>query len=236
MARIVKKDELSTKLDLQEQIELRSDEGIDLGVEPGRVIRKQSQEAFNEAKQIIEEARRQAEKIKVEAKALLGRVEDQCTAARNKGYAEGREQGLAEVTTMLTKAKQNHEALFQDLECQVVQLVYDISEKIIGRDLHEREAAILDLIRQALHAVMGQKIVILVHPADLQMVREHQANLMHVLDASRTIQIRADDKVKPKGCLIETEVGTIDAQLETQLQAIKKALGLGNDGDSSVSG
>ena len=48
-----------------------------------------------------------------------------------------------------------------------------------------------------------------------------------MLDHSSSIQIRSDEKVKPKGCIVESEVGTIDAQLENQLKAIRKALGLG---------
>ena len=92
--------------------------------------------------------------------------------------------------------------------------------------MNERGGAVVDLIRQALHAAIGQKIMILVNPKDLEEVKKNQVNLMQALDASKTLQIRADEKVAPHGCLIETEIGTIDAQLATQLAAIRKALGI----------
>jgi flagellar biosynthesis/type III secretory pathway protein FliH len=37
---------------------------------------------------------------------------------------------------------------------------------------------------------------------------------------------REDESIIPGGCIVETEVGTIDAQIDTQLKAIKKALNI----------
>lgn len=194
--------------------------------EAGKVIRKEVHRAIGEADQIIEKGREEAARIKREAESIFKRVEAVREEARKKGYETGKEEGLGQVTEMLVAATHAKEKMFEGVEKDLVRLVYDIAEKMIGKDLSERETAVIDLIRQALHAAIGEKIMILVNPADIDIVRKHHPNLMQVLDSSRTIQVRADEKVSPKGCLIESEIGTIDAQLETQFAAIRKALGI----------
>jgi len=46
------------------------------------------------------------------------------------------------------------------------------------------------------------------------------------VESGKTLVFREDDTVKVGGCVVETDIGTIDAQLDTQLNAIKKALAL----------
>lgn len=225
MSKIVKNKDIA-EFDLEKQVSL--DAGGDVGYMAGEkaVIRKDVFKASQEAQKIVDEARLEAQKIKEHAKSLLAKVEQESERSKSQGREEGREEGLGEVSELLLKAHDEKDKMFEGLEKSIVNLVYDISEKIIGKELREREGAILDLIRQALRAAMGQHIVIMVSPADYENVRQGQAALMQVLDASRTIQIRHDESVKPGGCVIETEVGTIDARLETQLAAIRKALGI----------
>ncbi len=63
-------------------------------------------------------------------------------------------------------------------------------------------------------------------PKDYENIKKNQAELLQKVEAGKTLLLREDEGVKPGGCLVETEIGTIDAQLDTQLSAIKKALGL----------
>lgn len=231
MEKILKKKDLSEKLDLHQQLGLDESAAIGMPASTGRVIRRDVRDAVTEGQKIVQQAREEAARIKKQAEEILVKVGEERDRERKRGLEEGRQQGLAEVSQKILAATHEKERLFRDIERDIIRLTYDISEKIIGKDLHERETAIVDLIRQALHASIGQKVVILVHPQDFEVVRKNQQLLIQALDASKTIQIRPDDKVKPKGCLIDTEIGTIDAQLETQLAAVRKALGIEGDED-----
>lgn len=229
MGKIVKREDYQKQLNLEEQVEL--DEGVEMGAPLGeeRVISQEVYGASGEARRIIEEAREEARKIKKEAEGILRRVQEEMEKAKKKGFEEGREKGLGEITQLLTAAVEAKEKMFDGIEREAVRLVYDIAEKILGQEFSQRETAIVDLVKQALHSAIGQKIVILVNPHDLETIKQHQSVLVQTLDATRSIQLRGDEKVKPNGCLIESEVGTIDAQLETQLKAIRTALGLEGD-------
>ncbi len=64
------------------------------------------------------------------------------------------------------------------------------------------------------------------HPDDFAWVKERESELLSALEGMATLSMRADSRVAPHGCVIESEVGTLDAQLETQLASMKKVLGI----------
>lgn len=224
--KILKKTDYEKKLDLSEQVTREEITPIGLVLEAGGVLRKGVHEATGQAQKIIDQAKLESTRIKKEAQDILNRVKEETEAAKKEGFVTGREEGLSQTTELLVKATHQKEKMFEGFEKNVVKLVYDIAEKILGREMTDRETAIVDLVKQALHAALGQKIMVFVNPADINVVKKNHPLFMQVLDASKTLQMRADDKVAPHGCVIETEIGTIDAQLETQLAAIRKALGL----------
>lgn len=170
-------------------------------------------------------------KTKDEAKVLLDKVGEVRDEAHKEGFKTGRAEGMAQIAELITKATLHKEKMFEGMERDVIRLVYDIAEKILGREFSQDENAVVDLIRQALHAAIGERVVVLVHPDDLKAVKDRQTSLMAALDATKTLQVRSHDKVARYGCLIETEIGTIDAQLDTQLEFIREALGVEKEGD-----
>ncbi|MEJ7709034.1 MAG: FliH/SctL family protein [Pyrinomonadaceae bacterium] len=67
-------------------------------------------------------------------------------------------------------------------------------------------------------------MIIRVNALDLAIVEEHRSQL-DTANRFASLEIVGDSVgVKRGGCLISTENGSIDAQLETQLQGIERAL------------
>ncbi|OGQ06565.1 MAG: hypothetical protein A3G32_01575 [Deltaproteobacteria bacterium RIFCSPLOWO2_12_FULL_40_28] len=227
MSKIVKRSEIEDTLDLQKQVDLKDSGDVMVPALSRNVLRKEERDATTYGRAILDDAKKEAMRIKKEAEKLLSRVGEELEKTRKKGFKEGHEEGMALVSEMMVQAKKIQEDFAATIEKDVIRLVYDIAEKVIGEDLSSRDAAIVGLVKQTLKASQGQKIVILVNPIDYEVVKANHADLLSVLDHSSSIQIRSDEKVKPKGCIVESEVGTIDAQLENQLKAIRKALGLG---------
>lgn len=223
-SKILKKEEVESRLDLPHEADAPT-----APVTRGKVLRQDDLKNAAEASALVREAQAEAARVKAKARDILARVEEEAAKAREAGFAEGRDAGLASVTELLAQAHHHKDQMIRGFEKDVIRLVYDIAEKIIGRDLEEREGAVVDLICKALQVATGHNIIILVNPEDLDQVKKRQAQVVQSLDASRSIQIRASEKVAPRGCLIETEIGTIDAQLATQLEAIKRALGLNDE-------
>ncbi|HET6347411.1 MAG TPA: FliH/SctL family protein, partial [Myxococcota bacterium] len=105
-------------------------------------------------------------------------------------------------------------------------LAVSIARRVLGRELEFHPEAVVQIVKQALgeKARQRREISLRVHPDDLQMIREHKAELLEILSRTKEIAIRADPEVGRHGVIIETDAGIIDAQLETQLAAFERVL------------
>ncbi len=99
-----------------------------------------------------------------------------------------------------------------------------LAEKILGRELKSDRTAIVDIVNSALqYARQQENLVVRVNPAEIAVVQEHLEQLKSYT-RSKFIDVTADPRVGIGGCLIESEVGTVDARLETQFRVLKKVL------------
>lgn len=192
----------------------------------GGVIRKGELVAQTRVEKILGEAEKEADRIKAEAEKLLSHVQRQVEEGKERGYQEGREQGLAEWTEEILKAKRLKETFFASAETEVVKLVTAIAEKVIGKLVQEHKEVVRAIVHQALEHSLGDKIVIRMNPEDLKRLRKEDLEFSDLLDRTKQVHFREDETIAGGGCVVETEVGTIDARLDTQLKAIRKALGV----------
>ncbi|MFO1464571.1 MAG: FliH/SctL family protein [bacterium] len=226
MAKILKGDEFKKRLNLQDRIESDMGSSFGAGGEVGGVIDRETLDAAGRARLIIEEAKGDAARIKQEAKEVLAQVQEEMEKSKRQGYDLGYQEGLQQGLEMLQRVKELRQKLFDDNEREMVKLVFEIAEKIIGREFRENDKAIMNVIRLAISDAVGEKIVVHLNPQDYEKVKKNEAELLQKIESGKTLVFREDDTVKVGGCVVETDIGTIDAQLDTQLNAIKKALGL----------
>jgi len=226
MAKILKGDEYKKKMNLQDRI----DEDLSSAVGPmpgmGGVINRELLDVGEQAKQIFDEARQDASRVRNEAQELLGQVKDEMEKSKQAGFDQGYQEGVQQGLELLIRVKELRAKLFADNEREMIKLIFAIAEKIIGREFSENDKAIMNVIRLAVSDAVGEKIYIRINPQDYDNIKKNEAELQQSVDAGKSLIFREDEAVKPGGCTVETEIGTIDAQLDTQLNAIKKALGL----------
>lgn len=177
--------------------------------------------AREEAAQLIEAARKEAVKIREENS--------------RRGYQEGRkqalkevevirEQKLAEAEAVLLQAQEERKRLIAAVEPEMISLAVAIAEKILHRELASHPEYVTGIVREALQQVNGQKAVIKVHERFLQPVKELWEEINPNNGNGKNWEVEVDNTVEPGGCVIETGAGYIDAQLSTQLGAIREAL------------
>ena len=98
-------------------------------------------------------------------------------------------------------------------------------EKIMGQELKLNPNAIVGIVRNALrNATQQHQVNVRVNPADVEMLRKNERKLLDVLARANTIEIREDEEVARGGCIVMTELGTIDASLAQQIEAIKSII------------
>ena len=179
---------------------------------PGTKIVKAAEYAeFCEADRIIEAALERARAIEAKAEA-------EYNARREAGYADGVEMGrMAHAEKMMETVLASVEFI-EKIESTVVDVVTQSVRKIVG-DLDEDER-IRRIVATALAHVRGeQKVVVRVAPSDEPAVSAALA----AMTSGAYLNVVADPRLKPSSCILESNLGVIDASLETQLKALEHA-------------
>lgn len=152
------------------------------------------------------------------------------------GLEEGKKRGLEEarreykpLLSMLDRAvqelKAEKETFYEENEVYIVKLAIEIARKIIQRELNQNADILLYIVREALRKVAGNgKIVIRVHPEDLELLQKNRDFLEQQLSTFSSVEFVPSEDVEKGGCVIESESGIVDAQLSVQLEQIEEAL------------
>ena len=226
MGKILKGKEYKSKMALKDRVEADIATPVRTMRSLGGVIDREVLEAEDKAKGILELARQDAAKIKDEAREVLSQVKEEMDRSKKEGFETGKQEGLETSLEMLQRVKELRAQLFSDNEKEIIKLVFEISKKVIGREFSENDKAIMNVIRLALTDAVGDKITVRLNPKDYGIVKKNEKELLSAVEAGTTLVFREDDEIQGGGCIVDTDIGTIDAQLETQINAIKKALGL----------
>lgn len=182
------------------------------------IIKGEVFDATEEARRIADEAREKGAGIVLSAREEADRI-------REHAREEGRAEAYAEANALLVKARIEREKIIASAEPQLVGLGRRIAEKIIGRELEVNPDVIVDVVRQAIQTVRQQReLIVRVNPGDLQTLESRRADLIAVLARAKDVTLRGDSTISSGGCIVESELGTIDAQLETQLDVIERIL------------
>ncbi len=180
--------------------------------------------AIEKERIILRRAQEEALQIKARAQEILASAETEREEERQRGYEDGHEEAIAEYAERMIQASRAEERVMTESEPQLVKMVMDIAEKVIGRELEK--GAVVDVVRKTIQDAVGKKVTVRVHPDDYVVLKEKESQLFSVLDQTRSISVREDESIERGGCIVETELGVVDARLSTQLSAIRKALGL----------
>lgn len=185
------------------------------------IISKDKAAARTEAESIRKRALAEADEIREHAETDAQTLKEKAT---KEGYAHGLDQAAAEISELVATTSNRLKALEAKIEPQLCTLAITIARKILGRELEFHPEAVADIVRQALaeKARQRKEISLRVHPEDLQYIRENKPALLDVLNRAKEIHIREDAEVHRHGVVIETDAGTIDAQLETQLKVFER--------------
>ena len=159
-------------------------------------------------------------------------VEAERQEAYELGLAHGREEAHSELQSatraLLDGAKQLdglRSTLYQRQKDDLVRLALVIAEQVIGQELTANEEAIVGVVENALKSALEtDSHHIRVHPDDLAVVQTHKPLFLANVHGLKEISVEADTNVSRGGCVIESDMGEVDASLETRLAGIASQL------------
>lgn len=174
-------------------------------------------DAAQRAQIILSEAEAEARRIRAQSELELEQ-------ARAAGIEAGRQEGLAQVAQLIAHTAVERDRMMAAAERELVLLALSIARKILDHEV-AHHTPVVEMTRRALEQVRHAPVVLLrVHPEEIELVRSGERGLAAVLSNAPGITVRADSSVARGGVVVETEGGSIDARLETQLAVLGKAL------------
>jgi flagellar assembly protein FliH len=107
----------------------------------------------------------------------------------------------------------------------LVHLATRIAERVIRREVQHEPQISLGLIKEALELASGsQKITLHMNPEDRAALGDSVQQLAVRMLKLGPVQVLSDASVSRGGCRVSSEFGSIDQQIESQLQRIEAEL------------
>lgn len=164
----------------------------------------------------------------------------QLRAARQAGYQDGYRDGLvalegfkqsfasqttAQIGVLMQSLSAGMNGLQQDMARTLAICATHLARQIVRTELATEPARIAMVAHEALDTLLlsAQHITLRVHPDDHALVAQGAAEVL----AARGARLLSDGSMTRGGCLVESDIGVIDASIETRWR--RAAAALGND-------
>ena len=188
--------------------------------------------ASADAEALLGDAKARAVSLLEEAERRVADIESQAKRdGFDQGVADGRAAAHAEMDEMLETmrgliemARIERHKIIEGAEPEILRLSVAIAERILAHHVAIEPSTALEMTRSAIARLVSRETVtVRVNPADLETMREHREQLMSMNDIDN-LRIIEDQRVDRGGVLLETDAGTIDAKISTQLREVRRLL------------
>lgn len=201
-------------------------------------------------RQIVERARKQAQKIVADALAEARTEGERLRAeARETGYREGFEKGSAEgaeqgraqalqenssnleqmqrsVQEMTGLVVEGHQDVVRQARRDLLALAVAVARRLVKAEVHRDS---IGVARRNLEAALElaslkSKVWIHVNPADAAGLKQHLGSVAGLFDHQGDVELLADKSIAPGGAVVRTESGEVDARLDEQMDKLEREL------------
>jgi flagellar assembly protein FliH len=148
----------------------------------------------------------------------------------NKGKKAAKEEYSPVLETtqhLIEELSEFRKEMYGKVEREMIEMVIALTKKVIRFEFSIREDAVQDMIRLAVHSVLDREsMVIKIHPTDKEYAESFLPELHHMYSEIKNITFIENSGIERGGCVIETNFGVIDAQIENLEEQIDRILNL----------
>ncbi|MGO0306219.1 HrpE/YscL family type III secretion apparatus protein [Endozoicomonas acroporae] len=179
-----------------------------------KVLKADDYVVYLEAQEIIKAAREQAAGITEEARQAYEQE-------KKRGYQEGLAESKAEQTDHMLKVVSRTINYLSDIENTLANILLSGVKKIIGE--FDQEELAISLVKNALQHVRNEKhVTIRVPSAQYSAVQSRLNTILAEYKGVGFIDLVADPRLSSGDCIMESEIGVVDASVDVQLRALQK--------------
>ncbi len=166
---------------------------------------------------------------KLSREADLSRVREE---AYELGRAEGLAAGSSEIAAQVARLdvvavelERLRREMFERTVEDVAAAVHHIARAVVKRELMLDSTGVKALVLEVLeHIQTKDEVLIRVSPEDLLIVQEEAPNLLSHLGRDSHVRIQSDPELSAGGVRVETQLGAVDASVETRFSAFADAV------------
>ena len=167
---------------------------------------------------------------------------EQLKAARDGGYRDGYRDGLAalesfkatyaaqvsgQVGALVASLQAQFGELEQNLAQRIAGIALDIARQVVRDELTTQPKHVVAVAHEALGVLLvsARHVVIRVNPEDHALVAEGCTDALE----ARQARLLADAQVARGGCVVESDIGEVDAQVSARWERAAAAIGRSGD-------
>jgi len=182
----------------------------------GVVAKREEFAELAQAQEILNQAHRYCA-------SLRASMEERAEAARRAGYEAGERAAREEFAASMTAVVAQMEMAFSRLEIRIVNTVMNALQQVL-RQIDQR-TVMERLVRQVLAQARGEKRLHLrVCAEQFDDVNQWLAGVLREFPEVEFVDVLKDAAAGYGTCVLESELGSIDASLEVQLAAVRRGL------------
>lgn len=160
------------------------------------------------------------------ASALLAQTEREIAQRAESALAAARAQARAELAAELLALAEARDRMLAAESAQLAQLGLALARRIVGEELALRPERVRDLCAELLARVRrARQVSLRVHPDDRALLETQLAALRASAELAGALHIESDPALARGDCVVVSDVGVLDARIDTRLEALGRALG-----------
>ena len=174
--------------------------------------------ALEQAAEIIVAAEAEADKIKKE-------VEESARKEGLKAAGEEIESRISRLDELLERLATTREYCRQNHEKEMVELALSCARRLINREIALDKSVIVDIVHEIFNesSVQGS-VTLLLNNDDFQLINELRSQLLSEFPQIQDLKIEVGEGIERGGCILESEMGRIDASLRSKFEELNRLL------------
>ena len=186
-----------------------------LNIDPScNVLKAEDYAIYLEAQEIISTAQQQAADI-------LSQAKEAYQQEKERGYQDGVDESKIDQSDQMLKVVSRTITYLSDVEQSLADILLSGVKKIIGE--FDQEQLAVNLVRNALQHVRNEKqVTIRIPPSQYNMVKAKVNDILADYKGVGFIDLVADQRLSTGDCIMESEIGVVDASVDVQIQALQK--------------
>lgn len=172
----------------------------------------------------VVEAGRIVEEAQAYARELKERAEAEFEQRRAEGYQEGLNEAREEMALQMFEMVDRSAAYLEHIEDEVIKIVVNCLKQILAT--MPADEVIVQTVRKVLGSVMAnQKQLVLRVPFEqAETVGGRVQEILASFPGLMSIEVVPDQRLSGTDCILETDVGVVEAGADVQIRAIERVM------------